>query len=70
MIFTLEFVGKSFAELGEAMFESRDRQNPAILIGVMTPEGPMLNPLTGTLPALRPSDQAIVVAWERPETLL
>ena len=65
-----EFVGKSFADLGEAMFESRDRDNPAILIGVMAPDGPMLNPLTAKLPALREGDQAIVVAWERPESLV
>ena len=65
-----QFVGKSFAQLGEAMFESRDRQNPAILIGVMRADGPLLNPLSDRLPALREDDQAIVIAWERPESLL
>lgn len=64
------FVGKSFAELGSAMFEHRASANPAILVGVMTPQGPLLNPTPQKLGAFRPGDLAIVVAWERPESLI
>ena len=64
------YVGKSFAELGADMFRSRDKENPAILIGAMTADGLMVNPQSDRLRVFRQGDRAIVISWELPESLV
>ena len=64
------FVGKSFCELGTAMFQNRDPTNPVILIGAQTDGGIIVNPRPGELPVFAEDDQAVVIALERPEGLV
>ena len=65
-----EFVGKTFADLGAAMYRKRNGTNPAILIGVMTSHGPELNPPSTGDTTLKPEDQVIVISWECPDRLV
>ena len=65
-----EFVGKSFEELGGAMFAARDKENPATLIGVVTQKGIQVNPRPGEVVELAEGDKAVVVAFEYPNLLL
>ncbi len=65
-----DFVGKLFSDLGAAMFQNRDPQNPVILIGAMTEEGILVNPRSGKLPAFREGDKAVVIAFDRPNSLV
>jgi voltage-gated potassium channel len=64
------FVGKTFAELGAAMFQKRDRENPAILIGARTAEGILVNPRQDRLRTFQKGDQAVVIAFEQPGSLV
>ena len=64
------YVGKSFAELGADMFRSRDKENPAILIGAMTADGLLVNPQVDRLRTFGQGDKAIVIAWEAPDSLI
>jgi len=65
-----EFIGRSFAELGAAVFENRDPGNPAILIGAMTEHGILLNPRPGELTSFAEDDNAFVIAFEKPHSLV
>ena len=65
-----EFVGKTFEELGAAMFAARSTENPATLIGVVTGKGIQVNPRPGEVPTLAEGDKAVVVAFEYPKQLL
>lgn len=64
------FVGKSFQDLGAAMFQKRQDDNPAILIGAVTQDGILVNPKQQDLGEFHPDDSVIVVALERPDRLL
>ena len=65
-----DFIGKSFSELGAAMFRNRDPQNPVILIGAVRDEGILVNPQAEKLPAFSEGDKAVVIAFERPSSLV
>jgi voltage-gated potassium channel len=67
-----DFVGRSFGDLGAAMFRDRDPSNPAILIGVMRGKDIFMNPRTdGDRDLLfERGDRAIVIALERPDRLV
>ena len=64
------FVGKSFNELGVAVYRNRSAVNPVILIGAKTRNGIFVNPLPRQMSAFEPGDQVIVVALERPDSLV
>ena len=64
------FVGKSFSELGAAMFQHRMPDNPAIPIGVINREGILINPPAGKVACFAKDDQVIVIAFERPDHLI
>ena len=63
------FVGKSFEDLGVAVFQNRHADNPAILIGARTKNGILVNPRRAAMDLFVAGDQIIVVALERPERL-
>ncbi len=65
-----EFIGKTFCELGAAMFMNRDEKNPAILIGAAKGSQLVINPRPGQLAPFQRGDQAVVIAFERPERLV
>ena len=65
-----DFIGKSFSELGAAMFQNRDPQNPVILIGAVRDGGILVNPQAEKLPAFSEGDKAVVIAFERPSSLV
>lgn len=65
-----EFIGRSFSDLGAALFARRDPQNPVILIGAATKDGIAVNPRPGEIGAFAEGDKAVVIAFERPEPLL
>jgi len=65
-----EFVGRSFSELGTAMCQKRDPENPAILIGALTRNGILVNPRPGVLSTFAEGDKAVVIAFERPKSLV
>jgi len=64
-----EFLGKTFAEMGAAMFQRRDPGNPAILIGAVTRKGIAINPRADQIGPFEPGDRAVVIAFERPERI-
>jgi len=65
-----EFVGRKFHELGAAMFERHDPRNPVILVGVATEKGTKLNPRPEEFERFSEGDKAVVIAFERPESLV
>ncbi len=64
------FVGKGFAELGAAILQNRDPENPSILIGVSRKEGVLVNPRDEEMAAFERDDRVIIIAFERPEKLV
>ena len=64
------FIGKTFAELGAAMLANRDTDNPAILIGAVTERGITINPKPGVVAEFTEGDRAVVIAFERPQSLV
>ena len=65
-----EFSGKTFAELGRAVFERRDPENPSVLIGIKSCRGLVVNPVNREEATLEEGDLAVVIAWERPKSLV
>jgi len=65
-----EFMGKSFDELGIAMFKNRDPRNPAILAGVATRGGIVMNPPPGAIEPFQDGDRVVVIALEKPDRLV
>lgn len=66
-----EYVGKTFSELGEAVFRANvARDNPAILLGLRNGQGYRMNPKQPGKHIIGKGDLAVVVAFERPESLL
>ncbi len=64
------FIGKSFEELGAAIFQNNRGENPCILIGAKTEKGILVNPRKHEIDAFSEGDQVIVVALENPDHLL
>ena len=64
------FIGKTFADLAAAVLAKRDAPNPAILIGAKTQQGVLVNPRAAALAPFAEGDEAIVIAFERPDPLL
>lgn len=64
------FVGKSFAELGAAILQNRDPNNPAILVGARTKDGIFVNPRDQEMGTFESGDQVVIIAFERPERLV
>lgn len=64
------FVGKGFAELGAAMLQSRNPENPSILIGARTKDGIFVNPRSLEMGPFESTDQVIIIAFERPDVLV
>ncbi|MBN2310899.1 MAG: NAD-binding protein [Candidatus Hydrogenedentes bacterium] len=65
------FIGKTFEELGAAMFANRKgNDNPAILIGVRTADGFEVNPRGEQSRRMMAGDEAVVIAFERPDSLV
>jgi voltage-gated potassium channel len=65
-----EFVGKSFDDLGDAVAKHRDSTNPSILIGIKGSSGVRVNPKPSEAEAIAAGDEAIVLAFERPDRLV
>ena len=66
-----EYVGKTFTELGAALFSNRTgKANPAILIGIRDRNGYAVNPRADEPIVLKEDDLAVVISFERPDTLL
>ena len=64
------YINKTFPELAGDLLHKRDTPNPAILIGVKTKDGIFVNPRSKQVKPLAEGDQAIVIAFERPEPLI
>ena len=64
------YVGKKFSDLGADIYSSRDTKNPIILIGVKSDEKIFLNPRPGIFNKFQKNDEAIVIAFERPHSLV
>lgn len=64
------FEGKSFAELGAAILQNRDPENPAILVGARTKDGIFVNPRDQEMGVFESGDQVVIIAFERPEKLV
>ena len=47
-----------------------EKLDPAILIGAVTTDGILVNPREGKLHTFSDGDQAVVISYERPESLL
>jgi hypothetical protein len=65
-----EFFGKTFVELGTHLLENRSTVNPAILIGVKTGGTICVNPKPHEFETFQVGDEAIVIAFERPQSLI
>lgn len=65
-----EYIGKRFSNLGAQIYSNRDNQNPVILIGVKSGNKILLNPKPADFDIFREGDEAIVIAFERPHSLI
>lgn len=65
-----EFIGKTFKELGAAVFEKHAADNPVILIGVATDSTIHVNPRPVEFERFSEGDRAVVIAFERPDSLI
>ena len=65
-----EFFGKTFDELGIHILANRVDKNPRVLIGVRTNGTIYVNPRSHEFDSFKKGDEAIVIAFERPKSLL
>jgi len=65
-----EYIGKKFSDLGADIYSNRDAKNPIILIGVKSGEKFLLNPRPIIFNKFQKSDEVIVIAFERPHSLV
>ena len=61
------FIGKTFEELGAAIFANHKVENPCILIGAKTEKGILVNPRSDDIDVFSKDDQIIVISFERPD---
>lgn len=64
------YIGKKFSDLGAGIYTSRDAKNPIILVGVKSGNRVMLNPKPSDFNTFQKDDEAIVIAFERPHSLV
>jgi voltage-gated potassium channel len=64
------FVGRTFTELAQAVSESRNGDNPAVLIGAKTKDGVIVNPKASQLKPFEKGDEAVVIAFRHPDPLV
>lgn len=62
--------GKTFAELGIHILENRVNNNPLVLIGVKTNGTIYVNPRSHEFDSFKRGDEAIIIAFERPRSLI
>ena len=65
-----KYEGKKFSDLGAAIYSERSKANPVILIGVKSEERILLNPKPVDFESFKEGDEAIVIAFERPQALI
>lgn len=65
-----DYIGKKFSDLGAGIYSNRDIKNPIILIGVKSGHRIMLNPKPADFEIFQKGDEAIVIAFERPHSLI
>jgi len=64
------YIGKKFSDLGAGIYTKRDAKNPIILVGVKSGNRVMLNPKPSDFDTFQKDDEAIVIAFERPHSLV
>ncbi len=65
-----DLIGKTFVELGTHILNNRVNENPLVLIGVKTNEMIYVNPRSHEFDSFKRGDEAIVIAFERPRSLI
>ncbi len=65
-----ELVGKTFAQVGAHILENRTGNNPLVLIGVKKDGTIYVNPRFHEFDSFQTGDEAIVIAFERPTSLI
>jgi voltage-gated potassium channel len=64
---TGKHIGKTFSEIGTAIFSSRRTDNPVIPIGVHTGNRVLLNPKKTEFSTFQEGDKVIVIAFDQPD---
>ena len=63
------FIGKTFADVAGLLSQSRNRENPAVLLGVKRKGKLFVNPRPNDIGQIETGDRLVVMAYEAPDLM-